>query len=131
MEKLAKNSVELTFKLERLGKVIPTRYWCIVCRVIPLFTDYNKGYLLCGVGRTVRRAALLYGNVRYVLLTKRIKRLHKSVQKLLGEREERGLGGRQANGETDTDANANVAHIHIHIHVYEHVACVDCELCLP
>lgn len=69
--------------------------------------------------------------MRYVLLTKRIKRLHKSVQKLLGEREERGLGGRQANGETDTDANANVAHIHIHIHVYEHVACVDCELCLP
>lgn len=86
----------------------------IVRRLIPLFTDYNKGYLLSGVGRTARRAALLYGNVRYVLLTKRIKRLHKSVQKLLGRGSEReGMGEAEANGETDTDANANVAHAYM------------------
>lgn len=113
----------------RLGKVIPTRYWCIVCRLIPLFTDYNKGYLLCGVGRTACRAALLYGNVRYVLLTKRIKRLHKSVQKLLGEWEERGMEGRQT--VKRTRMRMRMWHTYIHIHVYEHVACVDCELCLP
>lgn len=67
------------------------------------------GYLLCrGCACNIASCvALLDGNVRYVLLTKRIKRLHKSVQKLLGKRAE---GGGSANGDTDTDANVNVPH---------------------
>lgn len=91
---------------------------------------YNKGYLLCGVGRTTRRAALLYGNVRYVLLTKRIKRLHKSVQKLLGRGSRREGLGAEANGETDTDANANVAHTHTYVRATrrQRAACGVCGL---